>query len=279
METRELRYFVAVAEELHFGRAAERLGIAQPPLSRAIVQLEQQLGVTLLHRTSRSVTLTEAGAVLLSEGHLILGAMRAAERRTQRAAADRPSLVITTKAGTSEELLTKLLDAYAREPGAIPVNLLLCDAQQQQRLLREGQADVTLIHLPFDSTEGLDTELLGTEGQAAVLPSSHPLAGRANVHLSDVADLPELPPARWPNADGTFPEGPGAQITSLTQLFQLIALGRTTAVVPESACVNLRRDLVAVPVLDAPVVSTVIAWPSLSRSRAVADLVRVATQL
>ena len=279
METRELRYFVAGAEELHFGRAAERLGIAQPPLSRAIVQLERQLGVTLLHRTSRSVTLTEAGAVLLSEGRIILGAMTAAERRTQRAAADHPSLVIATKAGTSEELLTKLLDAYAREPGAVPVDLRLCDAQQQQQLLREGQADVTLIHLPFDSTAGLDTEVISTEGQVAVLPTTHPLAGRANVHLSDVATLPELPLARWPKADGTFPEGPGARITSITQLFQLIALGRTTVVVPESVCVNLRRDLVAVPVLDAPVVSTVIAWPPLSRSRAVADLVRVATQL
>ncbi len=279
METRELRYFVAVAEELHFGRAAERLGIAQPPLSRAVLQLERQLGVTLLNRTSRSVTLTEAGAVLLAEGRIILGAMTAAERRTQRAAADRPSLVMATKAGISEEILTKLLDAYAREPGAVPVELHLCDAQQQQQLLREGRADVTLIHLPFDSVAGLDTEVIGTEGQVAVLPATHPLAGRANVHLSDVATLPELPPARWPNADGSFPEGPGVPISSLTQLLQLIALGRTTAVVPESVCVNLRRDLVAVPVLDAPVVSTVIAWPALSRSRAVADLVRVATQI
>jgi LysR family transcriptional regulator, benzoate and cis,cis-muconate-responsive activator of ben and cat genes len=279
METRELRYFVAVAEELHFGRAADRLGIAQPPLSRAITQLERQLGVTLLRRTSRSAALTPAGAVLLSEGRMILGAMAAAERRTQRAAADHPRLVLAAKAGAAGELLEKLLDAYATEPGAIAVDLLLCDSQQQRQLVWEGQADVALMHLPFDSTAGLDTEVLCAERQVAVLLATHALAGHAQVRMADVATLPGLPLARWPNADGKFPEGPGAEVRNLTQLFQLIALGRTMAIIPESASVDLRRDLVAVPVLDAPAVTTVIAWPQLSRSRAVADLIRVASRL
>lgn len=74
-----------------------------------------------------------------------------------------------------------------------------------------------------------------------------------------------------------YPDGPGAEIRSLTQLFQLIALGRAVAIVPESACTDLRRDLIAVPVVDAPVVTTVIAWPPSSRSRALAALVHLAS--
>src|SRR6478736_4703566 len=174
VETRELRYFVAVAEELHFGRAAQRLGIAQPPLSRAIRQLERRLGVELLERTSRSVTLTEAGSVLLREGRAALDAVEAAERRTRRAALSaigHPGLVLVTKAGASSELLSKLLDAYAAEPGAVTVDVLLCGPAEQERLLRNGRADVALLHLPFDSTAGFDTEELSTESQVAILPA------------------------------------------------------------------------------------------------------------
>src|SRR5829696_1696223 len=100
METRELRYFVAVAEELHFGRAAERLGIAQPPLSRAIKQLEQRLGVPLIERTSRRNTLTQAGEVLLHEAKKALDAVAAAARRTQRAGQETPRLTLVMKAGS-----------------------------------------------------------------------------------------------------------------------------------------------------------------------------------
>ncbi|MZE75993.1 LysR family transcriptional regulator, partial [Streptomyces sp. SID5475] len=83
LETRELRYFLAVAEELHFGRAAERLGMAQPPLSRAIQQMERRLGVSLLERNRRGVALTGAGEVLLYEGRAALDAATAAARRTR----------------------------------------------------------------------------------------------------------------------------------------------------------------------------------------------------
>ncbi|MEU8026709.1 LysR family transcriptional regulator [Micromonospora haikouensis] len=282
METRELRYFVAVAEELHFGRAAQRLGIAQPPLSRAIAQLERRLGVTLLERSSRSVTLTEAGSVLLVEGRAALDAVAAADRRTRRAAraaTGDPGLVLVTKAGASSELLAKLLDAYAAEPGAVAVDVHLCGIGEQERLLRDGRADVALLHRPFDSVVGFDTEELYTEGQVVLLPAGHHLAGRAELREADVADLPGLPLPRWPRRDGTYPDGPGPQVRDHAQLYELIALGRASAVLPESCRVHLRRDIAAVPVSDAPSVTTVIAWPPHSRSRALAVLIRTALGL
>ncbi|MGW7099363.1 LysR family transcriptional regulator [Streptomyces sp. NPDC054838] len=282
METRELRYFVAVAEELHFGRAAQRLGMAQPPLSRAIRQLERRLGAELLDRTGRAVRLTEAGSVLLAEGRAALDAVDAAERRTRRAALSvtgRPGLVLVTKASASRELLAKLLDAYAAEPGAVPVDVILCGPAEQARLLREGRADVALLHRPFDSTAGFHTEELGTQSQVVVLPAGHPLTARAHVHMADITGLPGLPLPRWPDPDGSYPPGPGPQVRDQAQLLQLVALGRACALSPESCRAQLHDDLAAVPVLDAPTVTTVIAWPPHSRSTAVADLVRTATRL
>ncbi|MFI5837354.1 LysR family transcriptional regulator [Micromonospora sp. NPDC051300] len=282
METRELRYFVAVAEELHFGRAARRLGIAQPPLSRAIRQLERRIGATLLDRDSRTVALTPAGAVLLREGRAALDAVAAADRRTRRAASaavGEPGLVLATKAGASSELLPKLLDAYAAEPGAVAVEVLLCGIGEQERLLRDGRADVALLHLPFDSTAGLDIEELVTEQQVAVLPAGHPLAARTHLRTADVEALADLPLPRWPRRDGTYPDGPGPEVRDHAQLLQLIALGRTAAVLPESCRTLLRPDLAAVPVPDAPAVTTVIAWPPHSRSRSLATLVRTAARL
>ncbi|OLE25319.1 MAG: LysR family transcriptional regulator [Catenulispora sp. 13_1_20CM_3_70_7] len=282
METRELRYFVAVAEELHFGRAARRLGIAQPPLSRAIGALERRLDAPLLERGSRGVSLTEAGAVLLREARAALDAVEAAERRTRRAARPataRPAVVLAAKAGASGELLAKLLDAYAAEPGAVTVDVLLCGPGEQAQVLRDGRADVALLHRPFDDTSGFDTEDLHTEGQVVILPAGHPLGVRPHVRLAEVTGLPGLPLPRWPRPDGTFADGPGPQVRDHTQLTQLIALGRACAVVPESSRTGLREDLIAVPVVDAPHVTTVIAWPPHSRSMVVAGLVRAATAL
>ncbi len=282
METRELTYFVAVAEELHFGRAAERLGITQPPLSRAIGRLERRLGATLLERTSRQVTLTEAGAVLLQEGRAALDAVAAAERRVRRTAlalTGQPSVVLASKAGASAELLAKLLHAYDSEPGAAAVEVLLCGPGQQEGLLRDGRADVALLHRPFDSIAGFDVEDLLTEGQVLVIPAGHSLSTRTSVTMAEVESLTDLPLPRWPQRDGSHLDGPGPAVRDLTQLRQLIALGRACTVAPASIAADLNEDLVCVPVSDAVEVTTVIAWPPHSRSEAVAGLVRAATSI
>jgi len=284
LETRELRYFMAVAEELHFGRAAERLGMAQPPLTRAIQQLERRLGVALLTRNRRGVSLTGAGEILVHEGRAALDATAAAARRTRRAGgADRPGatrdrLVLAVKAGASHELLHKLLDAYAAEPGAAEVEVLPSGTCEQAGMLRDGRADVALMHAPFNSLAGFDSEELMTEGQIAILPAGHPLAARTSLSVAEAGAIPGLPLARWAR-NGTYPPGPGPEIHDQTQLAQLIALGRTAAVFPESARSWLWAEHAAVPLSDAPPVVTHIAWPAHSRSLALAGLVRTATRL
>lgn len=284
LETRELRYFIAVAEELHFGRAAERLGMAQPPLSRAVQQLERRLGVRLLERNRRGVGLTRAGEMLLHEGRAALDATTAAVRRTRRAGGagsaggSRDRLVLAVKAGSSHELLHKLLDAYAAEPDAAEIEVLPSGTCEQGEMLRDGRADVALMHKPFNSLAGFDSEELMTEGQIAVLPAGHPLAAHSTLSLADVSEIPGLPLARW-SRDGVYPPGPGPEIHDQTQLAQLIALGRTVAVFPDSARSWLWAEHTAVPLSDAPPVVTHIAWPAHSRSLALAGLIRTATQL
>ncbi len=281
VETRELRYFVAVAEEAHVGRAATRLGIAQPPLSRAIAQLERRLGAALFTRTPRGVTLTSAGETLLREARVALAAVEAAERRTRRVAeaAGRAPVVLTAKAGASSELMAKLLDAYAAEPDAVEVDVVLTPPGHQAVMLRDGRADVAILHRPFDDTSGFDVDELLVEEQVLILPAGHPASTRAAMTLAEARSIPDLPLPRWPRLDGSYPEGPGPELRDLTQVLQLVRLGRAAIVLPETAQANLRDGLAVVPLSDAPRVTTVIAWPPHSTSPGVAGLVRTAGRL
>lgn len=261
LETRELRYFLAVAEELHFGRAAERLGIAQPPLSRAIQQLERRLGTRLLERGPGGVSLTASGAVLLKEAERALAAVEAAVRRTRRAADPARTLVLATKAGASYELLRLLLDAHAGSSGTVPVEVVLCEVGEQAGLLRTGVSDVALMHRPVDDLAGFETLDLLTEGQVAIVPAAHPLALRDEVTMAEIAQVPDLPMARWPQLDGTYPEGPGPEVRTQSQLAQTVALGLALLVIPASSRAWQWPQHAAVPVSDAPPITTVLAWP------------------
>jgi DNA-binding transcriptional LysR family regulator len=272
MESRELAYFLAVADELNFGRAAERLGIAQPPLSRAIQRLERRLSVQLLDRTSRQVSLTEAGEVLQREGRAALTALNAAELRTRRAGQTDPRLVVAMKPGGDAGLLEEVLPRYADHPDSVEVEVLVCGIGEQEGLLRNGYADLAMLRAPHDDPAGLATEELLTEREVVILRRDHRLAARASVRMADLAG--ETFP-RW--SEDCPASGPLIRDTG--QVTQLVALGRTIAVLPESVRTHLRRDLVAVPVLDGQLSTLLVAWPEESRSRALAAFVRTAAEV
>jgi len=155
-ETRQLRYFVAVAEELHFGRAADRLGVAQPSLSRAVRGLEGVLGTQLFERSTRHVGLTSAGQSLLIDARAALDAVSSAGRRAVRAGLARPSLAIASKPDGDAGVLCEVLAALQREAPGVEAELLFAAAgDQAATMLRDGRADVALVPAPFDE-RGLD---------------------------------------------------------------------------------------------------------------------------
>ncbi|MEW2284063.1 LysR family transcriptional regulator [Streptomyces sp. NPDC047841] len=268
MESRPLRYFVAVAEELNFTRAAERLGISAPPLSRAIRGLEAELGVTLFERTTHSVVLTRAGHVLLAQARFALDALEAAGRRAQRAADPRRGLVLAVKADGDAGLLEPLLERYATDPAAVPVTVRLCGWLEQPRLLRRGEADAALVHEPFDRT-GLDSETLIAEPRVAVLGAAHPLAARDQVLLADLG--------LRPGDLHRFLADMRNEGRDLAQLLTRVALGELVALLPASVAERYPRPgAVYRPVPDAPPSLLAVAWPQQSRSMATAALVRAA---
>jgi len=271
MESRPLHYFVAVAEELNFARAAERLGISPPPLSRAIRALETELGVTLFERTTHSVALTPAGTVLLAEARFALDALQAAGRRAQRAATPEPKLVLAVKADGDGGLLEPILARFASEPAAVPVAVRLCHWQELPRLLRQGEADAALVHEPFDRT-GLDSETLAAEPRVIALAAAHPLAARDQVTLADMG--------LHPGDLHRFLDETRSKGHDLAQLLTLVALGEVTPLLPASIAARYPRPgVVYRPVPDAPPADLVIAWPQQSRSTATAALVRAAASV
>ncbi|MDN3352251.1 LysR substrate-binding domain-containing protein [Actinomadura sp. DC4] len=285
VEVRELRYFIAVAEELNFTRAAARLGMAQPPLSTAIGKLERKLGVTLLERTSRHVHLTPAGQELLEQGRIAVEAVGAALERTRRKAAQADRLTVAVKAGAGTELLRKITRRCADDPLIPDVHLQFVQGGPAAAL-RAGTADVALLHAPFDD-RGLDAEVLFVEPRVAVLPAGHRLARHRSLRRDDLSGEPMPRWARqtdtataayWADGFGEIPDGP--EISDMSQLLDVVALGQAVAYVPASiARQHGRAELVFVPVADLSPGRVVAAWPDATRSRAVADFVRAAVEV
>lgn len=270
LEVRELRYFVAVAELLHFGRAATRLRIAQPALSKTIQRIEARIGVDLFVRSSRSVALTPAGAALLAHGQYALNAVDVAVAHA-RSAAGPERLRLVMKPGGDAGMLSGLLAAHAEQPDAHPVEIVFAGGNDRSRTLRDGRADVGLLYAPFDDLAELATMTLHVEDRVAVLPESHALARRAHIRLVELQG--ETFP-RWAGLAGGSADGP--EISDLAELIPLVRIGRTVGVLPRSLVDPAPPEIACIPVEDAGSSSIVLAWAAHDHRPSVAGFVAAA---
>ncbi|MFD7641733.1 LysR family transcriptional regulator [Kitasatospora sp. NPDC059795] len=186
MELRTLRYFVAVAEELHFGRAATRLHMSQPPLSRAIRQLEAEIGALLFDRSGTGVTLTAVGSVLLDEARALLDH---ADRVRERvgAAAGTATLTVGILGDGTDPGAARLADAHRRQHPGLDIRIRDTDLTDPTCGLRAGLVDVALTRAPFDGT-ALTVRELRADPVGVVLRADDPLARRERLRLAELDD-------------------------------------------------------------------------------------------
>jgi DNA-binding transcriptional LysR family regulator len=292
MELRHLRYFVAVAEELHFRRAAERLHVAQPAVSEQVRKLEEELGVRLFDRTQRNVDLTDAGTALLAEAYRVLRQAEAA-RLAARSASDRPSRVLrvgyvpTALLASVPRTLRRLITTMPNlqttmEPGS---GLELVDA------VRVGELDVAVVSMPVP-TPGVRATPLGHQRAVAVFPAVHDHAVKPHVRLEQIAPerIVVLPrDADRPFYDAvlaaccaagvspTLIEMPDGQVD---RVLLAVASGAGMALLPE--CVSERYAEVGVRFVplngESPVLSTAIISPRHTEHLPTVAFLRAASQ-
>jgi DNA-binding transcriptional LysR family regulator len=176
-ELRHLRYFVTVAEELHFGRAARALHISQPPLSRQIQDLERNVGARLLNRSAKSVTLTEAGKVFLAESKRILAQVYRSVDTVRRATTGETGhLEIGFMPYFDSDLLPALRQALAQRYREADITFHRLSTEEQVRLLRNGSRDAALVLLPIENADQITIEQLFRLPAVALVAGNHPLA-------------------------------------------------------------------------------------------------------
>jgi DNA-binding transcriptional LysR family regulator len=194
VEVRQARYFIAVAEELHFGRAAQRLHMSQPPLSQAILALERELGVQLLHRTSRQVTLTSAGDVLLHHCRQLVRVTERAEAAVQHARDGfRGQLVIGAVASAFTDVLPSALRQYRTVRPDVQLRLLEVDTETGARAVQNRDIDMALVRRATGGP-GYRAVPLRHDHFVAALPLDHP---HATSRADEVLNLRELATEPW----------------------------------------------------------------------------------
>lgn len=261
MELRTLRYFVAVAEELHFGRAAARLHMSQPPLSRAIKRLETELGALLFARSPAGVTLTPVGAVLLDEARALLDQADHVRLRVT-AAAGAATLTIGILGDGTDPGITRLAAAFRRSHPGVDIRIRDADLTDPTCGLRAGLVDVALTRAPFDDT-ALTVRQLRADPVGAVLRADDPLARRDHLTLADLADrrwfqFPQGTDPAWQSYwnGGTPREGPVVRVVQ--ECLHAVLWNSTVGLAPLGH--DLPENLTAVPLLDMAPSRVVAVW-------------------
>ena len=191
MELRQLRYFVAVAEELNFTKAARRMQIAQPPLSRQIRDLELEIGVRLFERNSARVFLTDAGSRFLNEAHAVLrNAARAIEVARQAKTGESGTVRVGIAKGLGE-VVSRVIGRHLRLFPGVEIDVQDIASGFQSEALITGRIDVGFLRPPIDDTK-LSSEPLFSERFSVVLPRSNPLAKQKQLRLKDLRNQPLL---------------------------------------------------------------------------------------
>lgn len=261
IELRTLRYFVAVAEELHFGRAAARLHMSQPPLSRAIKGLEGEIGAALFERSPAGVALTPVGAVLLTEARALLDQ---ADRLRVRVAtaAGATALTVGLLGDSTDPGVRRLARAYRERHPGVGIRIRETDLTDPTCGLHAGLVDVALTRAPFDET-GLVVRELRADPVGALLRADDPLARRESLTLADLADrqwfrFPAGTDGRWQSYwnGGTVREGP--VVRAIQECRQAVLWNGTVGMTTTDHAPG--AGLVTVPIVDMEPSRVVVAW-------------------
>ncbi|WP_326837488.1 LysR substrate-binding domain-containing protein [Amycolatopsis rhabdoformis] len=289
MDLRQLRYFLAVGEELSFARAAARLRMSQPPLSQRIQELERELGCLLLDRTIRPIRLTESGRILLDEAREILARVDLARERTRSAGRERIvtiGVVSEAVAGFLASLSTHIRAALLpRHPG-VSLRVRVLGITSPAAGLHTGQSDIALTRLPFD-TQGIATRPLGHEPLVAAVRSDDDLAERTEIDAGELRDhvwcqLPLDADPRWREywLGNDNPSGrdhghtAGPVVHSLAEYVQSVAWEGAVGVLPSSvARLYPAAGVTFVPLAEYPENRLVLAWPTTRADQVVLDVV------
>ncbi|OLZ74741.1 LysR family transcriptional regulator [Streptomyces sp. IMTB 2501] len=274
MDLRLLRYFVAVAEERHFGRAATRLHMTQPPLTRAVKRLEADLGATLLNRSATGVTLTAAGSALYDEARALLDQADRARARVA-AVAGAGSIAIGTLGDSVERagFGTSLAAAFHRRHPDVEVRVVEADLTDPTIGLRAGRVDLAVTRAPFDDT-GFSIRVIRSEPVGAVLRTDDPLAERDVLHIADLDDrrwfrFPDGTDPFWRSYwNGTEPGEPlrdGPIVRTVHECIRAVLWNGTVGLAPlghelAPSGVEPAEGLTVVRLADMPPSRLIVAW-------------------